>query len=144
MEVWHFWLIAGLILVIAEIFSLTFYLIIFAVGAFLGALLALFNFSIYAQITLVAFFTGALAPFLPKILQKKFGAKGRSSLMAGEEGMLIGKIVKNPQGGWRVNYQGDTFPYEFTDANNKFELSENKEIVITKFQGITAIIAEKK
>ncbi len=62
MEVWHFWAIAALILVIGEIFTAGFALICIAIGAVAGAIAAGVGCSLELQI--VWFSAGTLAAFL--------------------------------------------------------------------------------
>lgn len=140
MELWHLWIILGIVLIIAEMFSLSFYLLIFAIAVFASGILDLLGASLYWQILIAAAIGGILAPFLPKLLKSKFQGKGRSSLMAGESGEIEGQIVENPAGGWLVKYHGDTYPYKFADKESTFELSTGLEVKIIRFDGITAII----
>lgn len=142
MQLWHFWLILGLILLITEMFSLTFYLLVFAFATLLGAIFDLMGFSLAWQIFIVAFIGGVLTPFLPKILRIKFKGKGRSSLMAGEKGEITAQVVKNAYGDWRINYQGDTYPYKFAHQDFTFELTQGQKVKVIRFEGITAIIKE--
>lgn len=140
MELWHLWLILGLILIIAEMFSLTFYLLVFSFAVLFGAFLDLLGFSLSWQIFAVALVGVILTPFLPKILRVKIQGKGRTSLMAGEKGEINAEVIENNFGGWHIKYQGDTYPYKFAEPESAFELTQGKKVKIIRFDGITAII----
>ena len=69
---WQLWVGIAFILVIAEIFSLTFYLILFAIGAFAAAVVQAGGLSLAWQIMTFVVLSLVLTYFLQPILKRTF------------------------------------------------------------------------
>lgn len=74
-ELWHFWVLLGIALIIGEMFTLGFFLACFGVGAFVVAIIALlgtglvFQVLIFSVLSFICIF--AIRPFLLRISSKK-------------------------------------------------------------------------
>ncbi len=141
MEVWHYWALAAIILIVGEILTSGFALICFAVGAIFGAVGAAVALSIEWQIglfaigTVVAFL--AIRPLLLKLSQKDEIATNADA--------LIGRIAKvseeiNPaEGTGRVAIDGDDWKAE---SENDQIIEKGAKVVVTHRESI--ILTVKK
>ena len=141
MEVWHYWALAAIILIVGEILTSGFALICFAVGAIFGAVGAAVALSIEWQIglfaigTIVAFL--AIRPLLLKLSQKDEIATNADA--------LIGRIAKvseeiNPaEGTGRVAIDGDDWKAESEDDQI---IEKGAKVVVTHRESI--ILTVKK
>ncbi|MBQ1964676.1 MAG: NfeD family protein [Tidjanibacter sp.] len=141
MEVWHYWALAAIILIVGEILTSGFALICFAVGAIFGAVGAAAALSIEWQIglfaigTVVAFL--AIRPLLLKLSQKDEIATNADA--------LIGRIAKvseeiNPaEGTGRVAIDGDDWKAESEDDQI---IEKGAKVVVTHRESI--ILTVKK
>ncbi|MCY7409456.1 MAG: NfeD family protein [Chitinophagales bacterium] len=131
-EVWHIWIIVGVLLFIVEIFAPTFLAACVAIGCFAAGLFSYIDFGI--KIQLVAFSIGTLAsffgvrPFMLKYAHRK-SDKVKTNVDA-----LVGKIGKvtvaidNSQNQGRVIVEGDDWKAE-TENNEILNAGEKVEIL---------------
>lgn len=91
-EIWHYWLMAAIVLAALEIVIPSFIVINFAVGALLTTIFAAFNASIEWQIAIFA--VGSLASFfIVRPFMLKWGFKKSANIKTNVDAM-IGKIGK--------------------------------------------------
>jgi membrane protein implicated in regulation of membrane protease activity len=109
-ETWQIWLIAGLLLLIAEMFTPAFFMASLAVGCFFAVIPAAFDASLPWQLlmfsggTLVGYF-GA-RPFLLKYASRKEEVRTNVEALLGRKGMVIES--SDPVSGFaRVLVEGD-------------------------------------
>ena len=113
MSDWSFWLLAAGVIVIFELFTGTFYLLMIAIGVAAGALTALAGASLPVQ-TVVAAIVGVLATVV--LRRSKYGGRNRTdSAVDPNVNMDIGQTVNVPQ--WqdhtaRVMYRGALWDVE--------------------------------
>lgn len=126
---WSFWLLAAGVIVIFELFTGTFYLLMIAIGVAFGGLAALAGAGLPAQ-TLVAAVVGVAATVL--LRRSKYGGRNRSDAAVDPNvNMDIGQTVNVPQ--WqdhtaRVMYRGALWDVELapdaTPAPGLFTIRE--------------------
>ena len=108
-ELWLVWLLAGFVLVIAELVTGTFYLLVIGVGAFVGALVAWFGGAVVAQ----ALIAGVVA-VIGAILVHRWHARqpatpqGSNVLDRGQPVVLEGWANETARIA-RVKYRGTTW-----------------------------------
>lgn len=123
MSEWGIWLMLGGALVVLELFTGTFYLLMVALGLIAGALVALSGGAIWQQL-LAAALVGVLATL--SLRRSRFGKAGRvDSAHDPNVNLDIGQTVavaewtEHPgaQPGARVNYRGAMWDVELTPGN---------------------------
>ncbi len=111
MESYYIWIIAGVALLVGEIFTLDFSLTCFGLAAFGAAIAAFFGATFTVQVmvfsltALVLFFT--IRKYLAKLIHKSTAqANSNASALVGREGKVIQK-VDSKAGTGRVKIDGD-------------------------------------
>jgi membrane protein implicated in regulation of membrane protease activity len=111
MEMWHYWIIAGLILLIVEIFTPAFVLGSFGIGCFIAGIAAGLDLSVYWQIfifsagTLLIFFT--IRPLFLRYLKPKGEAeRTNTDALAGLKAIVI-EDIDNDRSVGRVKIGGE-------------------------------------
>ena len=111
MEAWHYWLIAGLLLIILEIFTPGFVLASFGIGCFAAGLSASFGMSFYFQIflfsagTLLVFF-GIRPLFKKYLLPPRVEEPTNVAALEGKSGRVTETVDNNNDSG-RVKIGGE-------------------------------------
>ena len=135
MEIWHYWAIAALLLVVGEIFTSTFALICLAIGAAAAAIAAAVGCIIEMQ--LVWFIVGTIASFLivrPLLrkLSKVDEVPTNADALIGRKATVSEEI--NPQAGTgRVAIDGDDWKAEsaeFIAVGEKVEVVSRDSIIL--------------
>ncbi len=141
MEIWHYWAIAALLLVVGEIFTSTFALICLAIGAAAAAIAAAVGCIIEMQ--LVWFIVGTIASFLivrPLLrrLSKVDEVPTNADALIGRKATVSEEI--NPQAGTgRVAIDGDDWKAE---SENDEPIEKGAKVVVVKRESI--ILTVKK
>ena len=107
MELWLIWVIAGFALVIAELITGTFYLLVVAVGAFTGALVAWLGGNVFLQAVIgsAVAVAGAFAVHHWHAANRK-DAKGTSNLLDRGQPVVLEGWANETAGIARVKYRG--------------------------------------
>jgi membrane protein implicated in regulation of membrane protease activity len=110
MELWLLWLIAGFVLVIAELVSGTFYLLVIGLGAFAAAVVAWMGGHVVVQAIVgsVVAFAGAWAVHRWHASQRKDDG-GRSNLLDRGQAVVLEGWENEPAGIARVKYRGTSW-----------------------------------
>jgi membrane protein implicated in regulation of membrane protease activity len=140
-EVWHIWIIAAILLFIAEIFTVTFFLLSLGVACIASAVASFYGMNFEKQIVvfcvsmLVVFF-GA-RPFFQKYVYGA-GAKFRTNVEAlvGATGMVLKRIDPKKLNG-RVAVMGDDWRALSAD-NTPIEAGE--KVVVVKVEGTKVFV----
>lgn len=145
MQIYHYWIISGIILMIAEIFTPGFLLASFGIGAFGGSLFAYWDYEFKIQlltfsiVTMVVFF--GIRPIYLKYFQR-FGDQRKTGVDA-----YIGKIYKvtepinNAENTGRVQIGSESW----RARSEKDELIESGErITVQKLEGSTVFVLSTK
>ncbi len=96
MEVWAIWVVIGVVLIIAELATLSFYLLWLAIGALAGAFVALIAPDvIVAQIFVSIVVALVLTMFTKPLTTRMRKSKGFTDViyqLVGQEGIVVGEI----------------------------------------------------
>lgn len=138
MEIWHYWVIAGIVLLIAEIFTIEFLLASFSVGAFAAAVAAYFDvpmwgqYLVFACVSFLVFF--ALRPFVMRALYKSSSQVAiGTAAMIGREATVIEQLDQK-SGHGRVRIGGEEWRAVTDEATT---LKEGALVTIVAVEGAT-------
>jgi membrane protein implicated in regulation of membrane protease activity len=141
MSAWVVWLITAFLLAIAEMATMSFYLLLAAFGALCAALLAYLGASDVVQILTASIVTLCGWGIIYKFLSNKSQPHQSDSNM----NMDIGTEVKIAEiatdGNLRVNYRGSMWNAKL--ANGSAEATLQKTYIISSITGSTLILSEK-
>lgn len=136
MLAWHLWLIAALLLLLLELFSLGFFALALGVAALVAMTSALLGLSTTGQWLIFALAALLLAPALKRVF-RRYAPSRRTSFLAGEGQAQIGEITQLASGEFRLKYEGDVF---MVRSASRAPLVVGAQVKISRFDGITAII----
>ncbi len=139
MDLWIIWLVAGLALVIAELVTGTFYLLVIGMGAFAGALVAWFEGGLIAQsiVSGLIAVAGAYLVHLWHARQPKT-AEGSNFLDRGQAVVLEGWSNESARIA-RVKYRGSTWEARLSHPEER--PSPGSTLYIEGQDGSTLLIA---
>ena len=110
MEPWLAWLVLGFILVIVELGTTTFYLLVLGAGAFAGAVVAWLGGNILAQAVAASAVALAGAYFVHAWHLRNRGANAaQSNFLDRGQPVVLESWVDEASGRARVNYRGTTW-----------------------------------
>ena len=138
MEIWHYWIICGILLWIWEIFTPGFVVGVFGLGCFAGGLASLLGASLNWQIAAFALMS-LLGFVLIRPFFLKYMDRGDKSAGIGVRA-LIGKqgvVVKAPEGTdevGRVKLGGEVWRAQAVDGS---ELSLDQRVTVMSVEGVT-------
>ena len=139
MNLWLIWLIIGGILIVAEMLTLTFYLLWFGIGALVAALIALLLPDMFALQAIAASVTIAVLTIFTKPLTRRFrkgkGYQDAVDALVGKQGVVVEDIVPGKHGIVKVG--GDTW----SAVSN--ELLQKGETVIVVSRGSAVLEVQK-
>jgi membrane protein implicated in regulation of membrane protease activity len=134
------WLIVGAVLAIAEVFTTTFVLIMFAAGAFAAAGAAALGFPLWAQ--LLAF--GAVSGATLWLVRPAITARLSQSQEAAEMGLAeieggIGVVLQTVDvNSGLIKIEGETWSARALDASQVIEKGERVRVI--EIKGATALV----
>ncbi len=144
MELWHIWLIAGILLFIFEIFTPGFVLASFAIACVFSGLASLlgYNFKIqifvFSIITLIVFFT--IRPLLCKYFYRfDDPLKTNVDALIGKTARVLEKI-QNADNAGRVKIEGEDWKARSESGE---VIEEGELVVVKKIEGVTVIVNRK-
>jgi len=142
-EIWHIWIIAGVLLFIIEIFTPAFVAASIGIGALFGGLAAVLNLDIKIQLlffsvgTLISFLT--VRPLFMKYAYKKAGKiKTNIDNLVGKVGKVSETIDHSEHTG-RVAIDGDDWKAQ---SVNNVVIDKGEKVEVTKIESI--ILTVKK
>lgn len=114
MELWLLWVVAGFALVIAELVTGTFYLLVIGIGAFAGALAAWLGASVFIQAVAASAVAliGAWAVHHWHFANRK-GGDGRENLLDRGQPVVLEGWSNESAGIARVKYRGASWDARF-------------------------------
>ena len=119
MEVWLIWVIVGFVLVIAELMTGTFYLLVLGVGAFVAALAEWAG----APVLVQAIAGGIVAIGGAMLVHHWHGNRGpsdgRSNLLDRGQPVVLEGWANEPAGLARVKYRGASWEARIASADNR-------------------------
>lgn len=134
------WLIIGFVMLVIEMFSLSFFAFFIAMGALLTALLTYFGIlpTITLQVVVACVSSVVFLLLLRKVLKQKF-SQSKSGVdyteFTGEKVKVVREIPQNGSG--RVFYRGAEWEAVSNDGSR---IPENTIVTIVKMDGIVVIV----
>jgi membrane protein implicated in regulation of membrane protease activity len=134
------WLILGAVLAIAEVFTTTFVLIMFAAGAFAAAGAAALGFPLWAQL----FAFGAVSAASLWLVRPAISARLNQSQEAAEMGLAeieggIGVVLQTVDvNNGLIKIEGETWSARALDASQVIEKGERVRVI--EIKGATALV----
>ncbi|MCS6873400.1 MAG: NfeD family protein [Pyrinomonadaceae bacterium] len=138
--VWIIWVIIGIILMLAEIFTFGFVLFWFGIGALLAGLVSYFGFGYIAQFAVFLIVSAALTIFSRHIFSGFLLSKESKQLRIGVEGK-VGVVTESSKGALNegaVKVYGSVwtaFPEEGEEP-----LKEGEKVVVTRVEGASIYV----
>lgn len=116
MELWLLWLVAGFVLVIAELVTGTFYLLVIGIGAFVGAVVAWLggNVLVQAVVGSVVALAGAWFVHHWHVSRKHLETGGDNFLDRGQS-VVLESWTNEPAGFARVRYRGSSWDARYSE-----------------------------
>ena len=135
---WIFWLVIGVILIIAEVFTLGFVLFWFGVGAIAAALVGLLGFGFITQFLVFAAASIALTAMSRTIFAKYLSHRDETFVKMGVDSLpgQIGTVTLASKGALRegaVKVYGSTWTAYPIDDD--FDLSEGEKVEVVSVRG---------
>jgi membrane protein implicated in regulation of membrane protease activity len=141
MQVWHYWVIAGIVLLILEIFTPAFLLASFGIAALCAALAAYLGAATEIQILVFAiaslvFFFG-VRPLYFKLF-KRFDSPRRTGVEAliGQSGLVI-ETIDGAAGTGRVKIGGEDWR---AIHENESTVSAGTQVIVTRVEGASVYV----
>lgn len=146
---WILWTLLGVILIIAEIFTLGFVLFWFGIGAFAAALMGFLGFGMVFQFIIFAVVSTALTVMSRTILGNYFSHNDESSVKTGIDSLpgQIGTVTSESKGALRegaVKVYGSTWTAFPIDGESTLIEGEKVEVVSVKGSSIYVRRAESE
>lgn len=139
-EIWHGWVILGLLLILAELLGLEFAALALGVSCFVGAGVAAWtDVSFTGQLLITGAAAAVLVPISVFGLRRAFDS-GRSYAMIGEGAEQGARATVSMEAGRPgIRLKSDFFPARYDDGR----LPEaDTEVVVDRIEGITAIVRD--
>ena len=136
MLAWHAWLLAGLILLLLELLTLSFFALAFGLAALVTMVAAWLGLDLTLQWLVFALTSLMLAPVLKRLF-RRFAPSRRRHSLAGEGEQQLGEVLQLASGEYRVKFDGDTY---LVRSRSGRALIAGTQVNISRFDGITAII----
>ena len=139
MELWLLWVVAGFVLVIAELLTGTFYLLVIGAGAFVGALVAWMG----GNVLLQAFVGSIVAVGGAMLVHHWHGAHrsadaGRSNLLDRGQPVVLEGWANEGAGIARVKYRGTSWEARFAQPDAR--PAPGSTLYIDGMEGNTLIV----
>jgi membrane protein implicated in regulation of membrane protease activity len=144
MELWHFWIIAGIILLILEIFTPGFLLASFGIGALGGAFIAYLGVDLKYQLLTFSITTMVVFFGLRPAFKQWFGRFDDQRTTG--TGALIGtscrvvETIDNAQGQGSVQIGGEVWKAHSVSGEI---IDPGQVVTVTKIVGVTAHVAPR-
>lgn len=138
MSAWHLWLIAGMVLIIAEVIGTEFILLALGAAALVtGLVTATFGLGFDGQLIVGAVAAALFVPTFIRFYRRRFKATGAKAVIG--EGVYRDNEMLIEEYGGRVGlrFQGDFFPARSTEGD---PLKPGELVRILEMNGVTAIV----
>lgn len=134
---WQIWIVIAILLIIAELFSLTFYLFLFAAGAFGAALIQAMGLPLAYQVVTFAVISIVLVVFVQPFLKRTIKHQGRLSNAEALVGQ-IGNVTEEITGeSGLVKVSGEIWTARSLD-NRVFLVGTN--VMVAKVEGAKLLV----
>jgi membrane protein implicated in regulation of membrane protease activity len=144
---WIFWSIFGVVLIVAEIFTLGFFLLWFGIGALAAALCGLLGFGFVTQFLVFAIVSVTLTALSRTIFINYFEQNGENSLKTGMDSLpgQIGTVKESSNGALNecaVKVFGSTWT-AFPEIGEE-PLKDGEKVEVTRIQGSSIFVRRHK
>jgi len=132
---WHIWATAGMILILVELFTPTFFTVFLGAGALVTALFVYLDIadSMSVQIIFFSVFSGLSVLLFRNLARKLFGSKTKGNYTEYTKDRAVVEERIEPSKEGKVLYRG-TIWIAYSDENRVFEKGEG--VVIAEVNGI--------
>ena len=136
----EFWLILAVILVLAELFTLTFFMLSLAVGSVFAGLANYLGLDPVGQLLVFAVVTVVCViisrPIATRLTKNSPDKKANSDRLIGKEGVVIEAINNDSMG--MVNFLGDQWK-----AVSDTEIAVGEKVIVEKIEGVKLFVRKK-
>lgn len=143
MDAWVLWLIAAVVLAVAEVLNLSFFLFPFAIGAAAAAVVELAGLGtpialvVFAVLTTVSF--GVIRPIARRHLQTPPQIRTGTAALIGRNAVVVERIA-NDEGVGSVRLDGEVWTARSFDDDRVIEAGTRVQVM--EIRGATALVAE--
>lgn len=138
MDDWVWWLIAAAVLIVAELFSGTFVLLMFGIGALVASVSGLLGFDLWVQVAAFAVVSALtlwlVRPWINRKMHKPDGNMGLVKI-EGSDASVVERIDRDHG---MVKIEGELWRARPADGANSYEPGERVRVI--KVDGATAIV----
>jgi membrane protein implicated in regulation of membrane protease activity len=144
MDAWVLWLIAAVVLAVAEVLNLSFFLFPFAIGAALAAVVELAGLGTPVALVVFAVFTalsfGILRPIARRHLRTPPQIRTGTAALIGRPAIVLERI-SNDEGVGCVRLDGEVWTARAYDDDRVFE--PGTRVQVLEIRGATALVDEE-
>ena len=144
MDAWVLWLIAAVVLAVAEVLNLSFFLFPFAIGAALAAIVELAGLGTPVALVVFAVFTalsfGILRPIARRHLRTPPQIRTGTAALIGRPAIVLERI-SNDEGVGCVRLDGEVWTARAYDEDRVFEAGTRVQVL--EIRGATALVDEE-
>jgi membrane protein implicated in regulation of membrane protease activity len=144
MDAWVLWLIAAVVLAVAEVLNLSFFLFPFAIGAALAAIVELAGLGTPVALVVFAVFTalsfGILRPIARRHLRTPPQIRTGTAALIGRPAIVLERI-SNDEGVGCVRLDGEVWTARAYDDDRVFEAGTRVQVL--EIRGATALVDEE-
>jgi len=143
MDAWVLWLIAAVVLAVAEVMNLSFFLFPFAIGAAGAAVVELAGGGtpvavvVFAVLTAVSF--GVVRPIARRHLRTPPAIRTGTAALVGRSATVLDRIA-NDEGVGSIRIDGDVWTARSYDEDHVIEAGTRVQVI--EIRGATALVAE--
>jgi membrane protein implicated in regulation of membrane protease activity len=144
MDPWVLWLIAAVVLAVAEVLNLSFFLFPFAIGAALAAVVELAGLGTPVALVVFAVFTalsfGILRPIARRHLRTPPQIRTGTAALVGRPAIVLERIA-NDEGVGCIRLDGEVWSARAYDDDRVFEAGTRVQVL--EIRGATALVDEE-
>jgi membrane protein implicated in regulation of membrane protease activity len=144
MDAWVLWLIAAVVLAVAEVLNLSFFLFPFAIGAALAAVVELAGLGTPIAVVVFAVFTalsfGILRPIARRHLRTPPQIRTGTAALIGRPAIVLERIA-NDEGVGCIRLDGEVWTARAYDDDRVFE--PGARVQVLEIRGATALVDDE-
>ena len=144
MDAWVLWLIAAVVLAVAEVVNLSFYLFPFAIGAAAAALVSLAGAGTPIAVVVFALFTavsfGIVRPIARRHISMPPQIRTGTAALVGRTGIVLERIA-NDEGVGCVRIGGEVWTARSYDEEQQIPAGEKVRVI--EIRGATALVTDE-
>ncbi len=143
MQLWHIWIVLGILFFIIEIFTPSFFFASLGVGAFVASISAFYGLSVTTQVVMLSLGTFVVFIGIRPILKKLQSSRADNrkigvDALIGQKGLVLDTIDTMNHTG-RIKLKGEDWKAaSFDDA----VIKEGAHVIVLKIEGATAFVKE--